>query len=209
MPTRHVVRQGECISRIAFEYGFFPETVWNHPENKDLKELRKNPYVLMPGDVVVIPDKRVKEVSKPMGQRHKFRRKGVPEKLVMKFTRGDELRANEKYVLEIDGKRIEGSTDGGGVVELDIAPNAKNGKITFVVEGDEYELALGHLDPVTELSGVQGRLRNLGFYHGSVDGEMNEELEEAIRLFQERNKLEPTGKVDDALKSNLQSAHGS
>ena len=209
MPTRHVVKQGECISRIAFEYGFFTETVWNHPDNKDLKELRKNPYVLMPGDVVVIPDKRVKEVVKQMGQRHTFRRKGVPEKLVMKFTRGDDLRANEKYVLEIDGKRIEGSTDGGGVVELDIVPNAKNGKITFVEEGDEYELALGHLDPVTELSGVQGRLRNLGFYHGAVDGEMNEELEEAIRVFQERNKLEPTGKVDDALKSNLQSVHGS
>ncbi len=209
MPARHVVKQGECISRIAFEYGFFPETVWNHPDNKDLKELRKNPYVLMPGDVVVIPDKRVKEVVKQMGQRHTFRRKGVPEKLVMKFTRGDDLRANEKYVLEIDGRRIEGSTDGGGVVELDIVPNAKNGKITFVEEGDEYELALGHLDPVTELSGVQGRLRNLGFYHGPVDGEMTEELEEAIRIYQERNKLEPTGKVDDALKSNLQSAHGS
>ncbi len=209
MPVRHVVTQGECISRIAFEYGLFPETVWNHPDNSQLKQLRKNPYVLMPGDVVVIPDKRVKEVSKPTGQRHTFRRKGVPEKLVMKFTRGDELRANEKYVLEIDGKRIEGSTDGGGVVELDIVPNAKVGKITFVEEGDEYELALGHLDPVTELSGIQGRLRNLGFYHGPVDGESTDELEEAIRLFQERNKLDPTGKVDDALKSALQSAHGS
>jgi len=209
MPTKHVVKQGECISRIAFEYGLFPETVWNHPDNSQLKELRKNPYVLMPGDIVVIPDKRLKEVSKPTGQRHRFRRKGVPEKLVMKFTRGDELRANEKYVLEIDGKRTEGSTGGGGVVELDILPNAKIGKITFVEDGDEYELGLGHLDPVTELSGVQGRLRNLGFYEGPVDGELNEELEEAIRLFQERNKLEQTGKVDDALKSALQSAHGS
>jgi hypothetical protein len=208
MPTKHVVTQGECISRIAFEYGFFPETVWEHPDNKDLKELRKNPYVLMPGDVVVIPDKRVKEVAKPTGQRHRFRRKGVPEKLVMKFTRGDELRANAKYLLEIDGRRSEGSTDGGGIVELEIPPNAKIGKITFVEEGDEYELELGHLDPITELSGIQGRLRNLGLYEGPVDGEMNEELEKAIVLFQERNKLEPTGKVDDSLKGTLQNAHG-
>lgn len=208
MPTRHVVKQGECISRIAFEYGLFPDAVWNHPDNSQLKELRKNPYVLMPGDVVVIPDKRVKEVELPTGKRHRIRRKGVPEKLVMKFTRGDELRSNERYILEIDGKQIEGSTDGGGIVELEIVPNAKIARITFVEDGEELEFELGGLDPVTELSGIQGRLRNLGLYEGPVDGEMSGELEEAIKLFQERNKLDPTGRVDDALKSALQNAHG-
>lgn len=208
MPTRHVVKQGECISRIAFEYGLFPDAVWNHPDNSQLKELRKNPYVLMPGDVVVIPDKRVKEVELPTGKRHRIRRKGVPEKLVMKFTRGDELRSNERYILEIDGKQIEGSTDGGGIVELEIVPNAKIARMTFVEDGEELEFELGGLDPVTELSGIQGRLRNLGLYEGPVDGKMSGELEEAIKLFQERNKLDPTGRVDDALKSALQNAHG-
>jgi hypothetical protein len=174
-----------------------------------LKELRKNPYVLMPGDVVVIPDKRVKEVEKPSGQRHTFRRKGVPEKLVMKFARGDKLRANEKFILEIDGKRSEGSTDGGGILEVSISPNARTGKVIFIEDGDEYELDLGHLDPVSELSGVQGRLRNLGLYDGPVDGEISPELEEAIRLFQEKNKLRSTGKPDDELKRALQNAHGS
>jgi peptidoglycan hydrolase-like protein with peptidoglycan-binding domain len=74
---------------------------------------------------------------------------------------------------------------------------------------DVYELRLGHLDPVAEISGVQARLLNLGIYGGPVDGEMNPEFEAAIRVFQERNGLQPTGKLDDQVKSWAERAHGS
>ena len=57
MPTKHTVQEGECVSSIAHDYGLLPNTVWEYEENRTLRELRKNPNVLLPGDVLVIPDK--------------------------------------------------------------------------------------------------------------------------------------------------------
>jgi hypothetical protein len=209
MPIKHIVQQGECLSRLAFEYGVPLERIWDDPLNKQkIKDVRKNPYVLMPGDEVWIPDKRVKEVSKPTGARHKFRRKGSREKLVLKFMRGDDLRANEQCTVEIDGKQTDKTTTGGGLLELDIAPNAKIVVVTFVKDGDVHEFELGGLDPITEDSGIQARLRNLDLYHGPVDGLQSQEYTDAIKLFQERNKQAQTGIVDDAFRNALKNAHG-
>ena len=63
MAENYQVKQGDCISSIAFEKGFFPDTIWNHPENENLKELRKDPSVLLPGDSVYIPDKRLRNLD--------------------------------------------------------------------------------------------------------------------------------------------------
>jgi peptidoglycan hydrolase-like protein with peptidoglycan-binding domain len=38
---------------------------------------------------------------------------------------------------------------------------------------------------------------------------MSEELEQAIRVIQERNNLEPTGKLDEATRNKIQEEHGS
>ena len=112
------VKQGDCISSIAYRYGFFPDTIWNDPKNSELKQKRQDPNVLAPGDLVYIPDKRIREVSGATEQRHRFRKKGVPEKLVVQFKNNDEARANEAYVLDIDGQLTEGKTDGEGRVEM-------------------------------------------------------------------------------------------
>ncbi len=79
MPDQHVASDSDCIASIAFHYGFFPDTVWNHAGNAALRQQRNNPNVLSPGDVVIIPDKRRKEITRPDHARHRFRRKGVPE----------------------------------------------------------------------------------------------------------------------------------
>jgi N-acetylmuramoyl-L-alanine amidase len=82
---RHIVQQGECVSSIAEDYGFFWQTIWNHPENSALKQARGEPNVLEPGDEVVIPDKTLKEQNCPSDQRHSFRRKGTPAKLRLRL----------------------------------------------------------------------------------------------------------------------------
>ena len=42
MPT-YTVKQGDCISSIADQMGFFWDTVWNDPNNEQLRNRRKNP----------------------------------------------------------------------------------------------------------------------------------------------------------------------
>jgi len=46
---------------------------------------------------------------------------------------------------------------------------------------------------------VQRELRRLGYYDGSVDGEIGPITRRAIRGFQEENGLEITGTIDQAL----------
>ncbi len=202
------VKQGDCIESIAYKHGFFWETLWNLPENDELRRRRQDPNILFPGDEVFVPDKREKTESCATEKRHRFRKKGVPAKLIIRFKVEDEPRANEAYFLEIDGMLSEGQTDGDGEVEIFIPPDARKGKISFRKSGDEYELDLGDLDPITELSGVQGRLMDLGFYSGPVDGKMSEKLEQAIHAFQEKNDLEPTGTLDENTRSKIEEAYG-
>ncbi len=205
---KHTVKQGDCIASIAFKYGFFPDSIWNDPDNRELKDEREDPNVLLPGDAVYIREKEEKEESCAAEKRHRFKRKGVPEKLMVQFKRAGEPRADADYTLDIDGTLSEGKTDGDGKVEVAIPPNARKGKITFREEGDEYELELGELDPVSEISGVQGRLRNLGFFAGDPDGQVSPALEGAIRAFQETQDLEVTGDPDDKTRKKLEEVYG-
>jgi hypothetical protein len=84
----YVVQQGDHLPSIADQFGFFTyETIWNHPQNADLKKRRGNPNVLLPGDQLFIPDKEIKSYSKPTNQRHTFQVKTTPLKLRIKLDR--------------------------------------------------------------------------------------------------------------------------
>jgi len=83
--AKHTVREGECVSSIANEHGLFPDTIWNHPDNSQLKQKRKDMNLLEVGDIVEIPEKEEKEESGATEQKHRFRKKGVPAKLRMKI----------------------------------------------------------------------------------------------------------------------------
>ena len=52
----NIVKQRDYVDSIADQYGFDPEEVWNDDKNKTLKEKRKSPNILAPGDVLFIPD---------------------------------------------------------------------------------------------------------------------------------------------------------
>src|SRR5208282_5132565 len=177
MAEDYQVQQGDCIESIAFEHGFFWQTLWNDGANASLKSKRKDPNVLMEGDVVRIPDRRPKQDSVATEQRHRFCLKGVPSKLRLVVLENDKPLASEPYLLDIDGQLSKGRTAADGSVELGIPPNARNGRL-IVSEGLNqriYRLDLGGLDPATEVSGVKGRLRNLGYPVASVDDQLDRE----------------------------------
>lgn len=210
----YTVRQGDSIISIAYRNGFFWETIWDHPDNAELKERREDPNVLYPGDVVFIPEKQEKEETCGTDQTHRFRRKGALEELriVLKDEEG-EPRANMSYLLTIDGSNINGTTDGDGLLVESILPDASQGRLIVLDEQgnelEEYELALGHLDPITEISGVQMRLTNLGYDCSSEEGGLGTRTQQAIERFQQAQDLETTGELDDTTRQKLKEVHGS
>lgn len=208
------VKEGDCISSIAYEHALFPDTIWDDSKNSELKKKRKNPNALLPGDVVYIRDKEEKEESCACEEKHRFRRKGVPAKLKTQILIGELPCENEDYVLDIDGVLSRGKTDADGNIEITIPPNAKRGRIT--INDEEFELTLGTIDPIEEKQGVIQRLENLGFYEvgedddtDNEDGEEEDPYIEAIKKFQESVGLEPTGEADQQTLDRLVETHGS
>ncbi len=203
----YVALPGDCMASIAVDHGHFWETIWNDPGNSELQEVRKDPYVLLPGDRVTVPDKRRKDEQIAPEMRHRFVRRGAPENLIVIYKVEGEPRDNQAYVLDIDGEKFEGTTAPDGRVEVFIPPDATRGKIVFTESGDRYLLDLGKLDPITELIGIQERLANLGYFHGSHDGEMSDALRQATRVFQKANDMETTGEVDEATREKIREKH--
>lgn len=67
--------------------------------------------------------------------------------------------------------------------------------------------------PATETGGgvvtrLQRTLKRLGYYKGPVDGTHNKELADAIRRYQQDNRLPATGKIDGPLLNTLLSQSG-
>jgi hypothetical protein len=203
MAEDYIVQRGDCLSSIAFEHGFFWETLWNDAPNASLKSERKDPSILQENDVVHIPDLREKEETGGSDQRHRFKRKGVPARFRLRLMRDDQPWKNAPFELTVDGKTQKGSTDGDGRLDVPLPPNAQSGTLSVGTgpEREMFDLDFGQIDPVTGESGVAGRLANLGFT-------VEPDLSDAIRSFQGKYGLTETGEADDATRAKLQELFG-
>jgi len=218
MPKQKV-GPNQTTSSLALEKGFFWKDIWEHGENANLKEKRKDPNVLFADDDIFIPEKVKKTVDKGSEAEHVFKRKGEPSKLKMKFLALDKPRANEKYILKMGSKLINGQTDGDGKLEHFIPGNTKAAQVIFRDGKEIHNLKLGGLDPLELGNGVLQRLDNLGYKTGGAKtkaGELaknalggadtskvSKKITNAIKRFQADNNLEQTGKLDDQVLSLL------
>ncbi|HVG61499.1 MAG TPA: peptidoglycan-binding domain-containing protein [Hyalangium sp.] len=84
------------------------------------------------------------------------------------------------------------------------ANDAPLGQATFI-----WTLDLGAMDPVTELSGVQGRLRGLGYHHAEIDGEDTLTCRTAVRGFQRSQNIRVDGGAGSTTQQYLTQAYGS
>jgi LysM repeat protein len=212
--TTHVVAQGESLPSIAAQYGWDDwKPIYDHADNAELKAKRPNPNLLHPGDKVVIPPPENDWLSRATGQSHKLviHRPLVKFRLRLHDADGKAL-ADVKYKLEFDDYKREGQTNSEGFVDEPIPIAARSGQLTFWPSSPSgpacvIPVNVGHLDPVSEVSGIQARLANLGFYAGAIDGQESEELTAALELFQEAQGIEVTGRGDDATLAKLRETH--
>jgi len=214
----HTVKEGDCMLSIADQYGFFWESLWGLPENAALKAKRKHPTVLMPGDVVFVPELREKEEPKPAEATHKFKEKGIPGRLRLRLLSGGEPLAQQDFRLSVDGELFSGKTDADGHVlavdgakELKIKPGARQGKLKIGTDQGEYILDLGWMTPIDEVSGAQARLHNLGFTPGGIDNGWGDGTKLAMQKYQKARKddgLKKTERLDDKTRDSLERAFG-
>jgi hypothetical protein len=207
MAILHEIRQGEGLSSLAAAYGLLPETIWNDPANAELKRLRGDGNVLLPGDIVTIPDTIAKSLPAVAGVRHRFRARNVPARLQLRLTVNGEPRANQHYMLKIDGQARYGKTDADGWIDIAVPPAAKEGRLVIGSDRRGLLLRFGHLDPVTEPAGVQARLINLGFLRRAASGVWDAATRNALRRFQQKNSLAVTGEHDAETLALLLAQH--
>lgn len=213
LPLRHVVTDGECIESIAFRYGFFPATLWEHAENAALREVRANPHVLKPGDEVYIPALEQRSERIVTGKRHRFRRRGVPARFRVVLERNGVPRANVAYTFEVAGTKREGVTGADGLVQQFIPSDAESAELR-TADGDWLHFHFARLLPVTEPEGVRARLANLGFSaperrEDDPEEEVEARTARALRRFQRQHGLTVNGTADDATRAKLVAVHGS
>lgn len=202
----HAVQDGECISSIAFAQGFFWETIWNHPQNSDLQQLRKDPNILFPGDLVFVPVKQLKQEIRASGAHYKFVKKNNLVTLRLRLLDEFHPRAGVKYTLIVGGLTFAGQTDGDGHLSQKIPADATSALL--LTDEDAYNLSIGVLDPITENIGVQHRLRNLGYLGQDTDGVISDSTTAALAKFQKEHGLDDTGELTDATRAKLQQVHG-
>lgn len=207
MPIRHVIKQGESVISLSELHGLFADTIWNDPANAELRAKRKDMNILMPGDVLIIPDKRLKEVRRETNNVHKFQRKGIPAIFRLQLFEIEEPRANQQFTLEVDGQKFEGQTDSRGVLEQAIPANSKKGVLIIGPDELELELDFGYLDPVNEIPGVKKRLNNMGYDCGEPDNNMDDKMQAQLKLFQKRFGLAETGEADAETLKKLEELH--
>jgi len=214
IPSRHIVAQGEHLSKIAKRHGFSDyRTIWNHPQNADVREKRQNPNVLFPGDVLFIPDKELRIEARATDERHRFvvKRTALKLRLVVEDLYETPVR-NAPCELVIEGEVTRHITDGKGLVEQEILPDAHDGWL--VLRGEEtpfrdtlIPVKIGDLDPEDTTSGQLARLNNLGYLPG--DGTDPDAFRSAVEEFQcDHPPLKVDGTCGKKTQEQLKKVHG-
>lgn len=208
MTITHTVKQGDHLSGIAHQHGFGQiEPIWLHADNAALRQKRKYPHILMPGDEIVIPDKLAKSESAPTEGRHAFRARGKP--LYLRFTLQEfdgSAITNEPCTFRVELDRHDSTTDEAGNIDVAIPVSAK--QVTLTIQDLEMRVRIAHLDPITERSGQKGRLSNLGYYAGGLDDNDEPAYRSAVEEFQCDHELKVDGICGPQTQAKLEKVYG-
>ena len=214
MPTNYTVKQGDYIASIAKSYGLWDQTVWNDSHNAALKALRKTPNVLNPGDQVYVPDQDTTGYQRPTDAQHKFQVQRTKVTLVLVLEDMYEKPiANAKCVLTVNGDSHQLTTDGSGKLTQEIPPDSHAGTLVIQdaqtpFENTVFNVKIGYMTPVTEVSGQLARLDNLGYVPGDGSEDQSEAFESAVEEFQCDNGLTVDGVCGPLTQAKLKQVYG-
>jgi hypothetical protein len=213
MQAKTRIRQGDCVLKLAAQRGVPWKAVWDHPENQELRRARKTPSILAPGDELLVPERERRDESGETEQRHEFRAFAPRVEIRVRVHAFGKPRAHQPFHVEVGAQRFDGAsptTDADGFAVCRIPADAE--RAILVIGGDddgeEYELLLGHVDPIDTPAGQLGRLENLGYVDDAIADEV-ERLAEALRRFAEDEDLDGADPDDPVVQQRLQEAYGS
>ena len=214
--TTHTIRQGEYLARIAQGYGFTdPDVIWNLPENQALKDAGRTPVTLAPGDDLFLPERTDRTLTRATEHRYKAKVKvSVVRLRVVLQTLGGKALANAPGTLRTAANDSKVTTDGKGLFEVILIGATEAAELRLADEGSAVRgivipLHIGHLDPVTTVSGQEARLNNLG-YRAGIGGDVSALVfRSAVEEFQCDEKLRVDGTCGPATQAKLGSVHGS
>src|SRR5438045_1288400 len=130
MAESYEVVSGDCLSSIAAKFHMSWRRMWDDPANAELKRIRKNPNVLLPGDRLTIPSISPATFTVATGRVHRFVIKKPEPTLLRLVIRSDgEPMANASFRLTVDATQVSGVTDGDGLLEARIPATAKTAKV--------------------------------------------------------------------------------
>jgi len=215
MPT-HVVRQGECLSSIAAQYGYAHyDELYQHPGNARLRELRPNPHLLYPGDEIFIPEREPPAFPVATGERATFRVQSPMAVLRIVLQDADgRAQVGVPWKLEVGEAVHRGETSDDGLVEAEVPAHTTEATLEVEMKIDDdpvthrYPLQIGGLDPVDTTTGVKARLTNLGFACGSVKDEEDERTTEAIAAFRQQAGVDEEGPCGERTRAALVERYG-
>jgi N-acetylmuramoyl-L-alanine amidase len=204
--THLEIKAGEGLSLLADRHGFAPDTVWLHPQNRALRELRRDGNTLHPGDLLFIPECKPRGVDCVADAAHRFVKRGVPAVFQLRLLRNGRPRADEACVLEAGGLSLEMRTDPQGIVRFPVPPGIVEARLQ-VGDDPAHNVRFGRLETPGADPGAQRRLANLGLYAGPCDEHAPQDLSEALSELQRRCGLPVTGVLDGATERALRDLH--
>lgn len=184
------------------------DDLYEHGDNEALRDARPSKAHLVAGDVVKIPEHEPQTFSIGPGQTKSLTVGEPRTKLRMKMCGADGTALSGKaFVVDVGGKKIEGTTDGDGMLEAKVPPRATEATVELTETKQRFVVRLGKIDPVDTPSGIASRLKNLGYL--ASDKPKKSELDDGIRRFRRDKDLDIEGGADSELQDSLVSTHGS
>jgi hypothetical protein len=202
----HVVKRGECLSKIALQYGVHGwKRLWEHAGNESLRQKRKSPHVLLPGDQVTIPGIDVHEIIRPTDQTHRIKVTGALVAFRVILQDHNQLPYKEEaYELRLGEGPNEtprtGKTDDKGKIMEQLPAGTRRVEVFLPRPRLRWAFELGSLLAIPDekslkggsdasaralaVEGMQTRLLALGFPCGPADGQLGPRTRAALSLWQ-------------------------